>query len=228
MAYRQTEFAVNEWYHCYTRTIDKSRPFELRGNAERFLETLYLANDSVSIPRLPLLHQRYSHEEIFSLPRERSLVDIGGYCIMPTHYHLLLRPRTDSGITEFMHKLGTSFTRSFNLQNNRVGNLFVKPFRSKHIDDESYLRRGSQYVHLNPIELFEPGWKQGVVHSYPTLKQRLLSYPYNSLIEYEGKKRPQSSILDTEAMALIGNDAIDLSELLDEMIEYYQFLELDL
>ncbi|MCI0563425.1 MAG: transposase [Nitrososphaera sp.] len=228
MAYRRTEFAENEWYHCYTRTIDKSRPFEEQSHVERFLETLYLANDSAPIPRIPTLHDQYSHSDIFSLPREQCLVAIGGYCIMPTHYHILLQPLTDSGVTDFMHKLGTSFTRSYNGQHKRVGNLFVKPFRSKHVSDDSYLHRVSQYIHLNPIELFEPRWKQGVVTSYTTIEQRLLSYPYNSLLEYHGQERPQSSILDPEAMALIGNNVIDLHDSLREMIEYYQFLELDL
>ena len=147
---------------------------------------------------------------------------------MPTHYHILLKPRTDNGITDFMHKLGTSFTRSFNLQHQRIGNLFVKPFRSKHVPDDRYLYRVSQYIHLNPVELFEPEWKRGIINSHTEIKQQLLSYPHNSLLEYEGIERPQASILDPEAMALMKNEVIDLKSLLDEMIEYYQFLDLDL
>jgi hypothetical protein len=147
---------------------------------------------------------------------------------MPTHYHILLQPLTDSGITEFMHKLGTSFIRSYNEQARRVGNLFVKPFRSKHITDDVYLHRVSQYIHLNPVELFEPKWKQGIVTSHANIEQRLLAYPYNSLLDYQGTERPQSAILNSEAMTLIGGNAHPLGNLLTEMIEYYQFLDLDL
>ena len=226
---RQVPFAPHEWYHCYTRTIDKSRPFEEDADTvERFLETLYLANSIAPMPHIVEIHKQYSHEEIFTLHREHPLVAIGGYCIMPTHYHLLLQPITDSGISEFMHKLGTGFTRFYNDRNRRVGNLFVKPFRSKHIHDDRYLRRVSQYIHLNPVELFESKWKQGIVNSKIALEKQLLSYPYSSLLEYEGMERPQSSILNMNSVHLIGHDKTDTRTLIKEMAEYYQFLELDL
>jgi len=227
MAYRRTAFAVGEWYHGYTRTIDKSRPFEQQNNIERFLETLYLANNANPIPRIPELHETYSHDEIFTIPREKQLVSIGAYCIMPTHYHILAQPLTDSGMTVFMHKLGTSFTRAYNAQNDRVGNLFVKPFRSKHVSDDAYFRRVSQYIHLNPVELFEPQWKRGIIHS-PDVEAQLRSYRHSSLIDYEGNERPQRAILHPDAMALVGDSSTNLADLLEEMVEYYQFLDLDL
>jgi REP element-mobilizing transposase RayT len=228
MAYRRTLFAAGEWYHCYSRTIDKSRPFENKFHIERFLETLYLANDSIPIPKIPALHTKYSHEDIFTLLREQPLVAIGAYCIMPTHYHLLLQPIKDSGISEFMHAVGTSFTLYYNEDNNRIGNLFVKPFRSKHVSNDSYLHEVTRYIHLNPVELFEPEWKRGKITSFANIEKKLLSYPYNSLIEFQGETRSQSSILNKEAIDLMGDGAIDLRHTLDEMIEYYQFLDIDL
>ncbi|MBM3261430.1 hypothetical protein FJY93_03355 [Candidatus Kaiserbacteria bacterium] len=228
MAYRRTAFAPHEWYHCYTRTIDKSRPFEDSTHTNRFLESLYLANDAAPMPRIPALREKYSHEDMFALPRGQEIVAIGAYCVMPTHYHLLLQPLTDSGITDFMHKLGTSFTRSYNAQNNRVGNLFIKPFRSKHIDDDNYLRTVTQYIHLNPIELFESKWKQGIVTSYEAAERCLISYQSSSLLEFEGRQRPESAILNREAVDFLNHTRIDLKDILKDMAEYYAFLELDL
>ena len=228
MGNRTIEFAQGEWYHCYSRTIDRSRPFDGEQYVTRFLETLYLANNTTAMPNIPQLHSHLAHEEIFALPREQPLVAIGSYCIMPTHYHLLLQPLADNGISVFMHKVGTGFTRSYNEQNGRVGNLFIKPFRSKHVDDDAYLKQVVQYIHLNPVELFEPQWKKGIINDKSSLEKKLRSYEYSSLIEHEGNKRPQSSIVDLDTLALVRDNTINVEKMIAETVEYYQFLEIDL
>lgn len=228
MAKRQVEFASGEWYHCYSRTIDRSRPFEDPANVERFLETLYLANGEKPMPIISFLHRTHSHEDIFSLPRRNSLVSIGCYCIMPTHYHFLLQPIVDDGITHFMRSVGIAFTKFYNEQNDRIGNLFVKPFRSKHIDDDHYLDRVVQYIHLNSIELFEPQWKNGIIHNPHSIAEQLRSYEYSSLWEHEGRERAQSPIVDLETLGHVRENKTDIIKMIAEAAEYYQFLELDL
>ncbi len=227
MVRRTVTFVEGGWYHCYSRTIDRCRPFENQRFVERFLETLYLANNKTLMPVIPHLHKVFSHEEMFSIPREKPIVAIGCYCLMPTHYHLLLQPLVENGITQFMHKVGTGFTNFFNVQNERIGNLFVRPFRSKHIDTDQYLDRIIQYIHLNPIELFEPQWKRGIIHDQYSIPKRLRSYEYSSLWEHEGKERAQSSILDLDPLTLV-HDNTDITKMIPEAAEYYQFLELDL
>jgi putative transposase len=228
MGYRRDELAVGEQFHCYSRTIVYSRPFEHAENTERFLETLYLANQRQSMPNIPALHKKHSHEEIFLLERSEPLVRIGSYCVMPTHYHFQMQPAVENGITEFMHKVGTGFTRFYNDKNERVGNLFIKPFRSKRIANEAYFYRVPNYIHLNPVELFEPQWKRGHVHNKADLKSRLLSYPYSSLRDFEGIARPQKNLLDPEYFFTIRSNLSSLESELEDAIEYYRFLELDL
>ncbi|MGH7141105.1 MAG: hypothetical protein ACREGH_00525 [Minisyncoccia bacterium] len=46
MGYRRHVFAPDEWYHCYNRGVDKRIVFETGRDYERFLETLYLCNDT--------------------------------------------------------------------------------------------------------------------------------------------------------------------------------------
>ena len=227
MAYRRTELAVGEWFHCYSRTIDKSRPFDTEEHIKRFLDTLFLANQSAPMPNMPYLYQKFSHAEIFSLERKGPLTMIGAYCIMPTHYHLLVQPLVENGLSEFMHKMGTGFTRYYNDRLKRVGNLFVKPFRSKHVANEGYLGRVASYIHLNPIELFEPNWKQGRVQKIEAVQRRLLQHPYSSLLDYEKGNRPQRSILNEDAMLMIKERLSPLQESIYDAAEYYQFLEFD-
>lgn len=180
------------------------------------------------MPNIPRLKARLPREGLFYSPRKDRLVAIGCYCIMPTHYHLLLQPISKNGVSEFMHKVGTGFTRFYNEQTERVGNLFIKPFRAKHIDDDVYLEQVVRYIHLNPAELFEPQWKNGIVKNMPALERKLRLYEHSSLAEHEGRERPESSIVDLHALSRVRNNTANLRETLKEAAEYYQFLELDL
>ena len=229
MAYRREDLAVGEWFHCYTRTIDHSRPFEDKLNTERFLEALYLANQSSPMPVMSHLYKKNSHDDNFTLERDKPLIAIGAYVIMPTHYHLLATPLAENGLSEFFHKVGTGFTRFYNDKQERVGNLFVKPFRSKHVSSDGYFGRVASYIHLNPVELFEPEWKNGRVRDFLRLEKNIRNYASSSLFDYEKiKTRTQTNILDKEARSLVETYRIPLRESLTYAHEYYRSLELDM
>ena len=223
MAYRREEFAVDEWYHCYTRSIDKKAVFETERDYQRFLQALYICNGSRTIRRGAMYSP--SHGRLLSLPRGNPLVSIGAYCLMPNHFHLLLQEITDGGISTFMQKVGTSFSMYFNVKRQHVGNVFIKPFRSKRIDDDAYLQHVAQYIHFNPAELFEREWKSGYVKNMGSLEQKLKTYRYSSLPDYEGIKRPENSILDTGAMSMFEKRPA-LRGMLIEAAEYYADLPL--
>ncbi len=218
MAYRREEFAVDEWYHCYTRSIDKKTVFETKGDYERFLQALYICNGTRTIRRGTMYNP--SHERLLSMPRGNPLVSIGAYSLMPNHFHLLLQEITDGGISTFMQRLGTSFSMYFNVKRQRVGNVFIKPFRSKHIDDDAYLQHVVQYIHLNSAELFEREWKTGYVKNIASLERKLKTYRFSSLPDYEGVKRPEGSILDTQTMSMFDKRPTLRSTLI-EAAEYY-------
>lgn len=218
MSYRQKNFAPNEWYHCYTRSIDKQTVFRTPKDYERFLETLYLVNGTSSVRRGDLY--KPSHTDFFELERGDPLVAVGAYCLMPNHFHLLLQEKTEKGISKFMQRLGTGFTKYFNTKYDHIGNVFIGPFRSKHVAEDRYLKHLVQYIHLNPIELSEPGWKQGIIKNKDSMEKRLHTYQYGSLPDYYGNKRPQRSILDSEAMELLGEIPL-LADVLEEAAAYY-------
>ena len=113
----------------------------------------------------------------------------------------------------------------FNEKHGRTGNLFIKPFRSKHIHSDSYLRRVAQYIHLNPIELFEPSWKEGKVKKMHTLERNLLAYPFSSLPDYFDVRRFERNILDNGAVDLIRDNLPTLGATLSEVRAYYEETE---
>jgi len=145
--------------------------------------------------------------EFFQLHRKQNIVAIGGYCLMPNHFHLLIHEIVDGGITSFMRKLGTGYAMYFNLKNARIGNLFVKPFRSKHVEDDRYLRHVAQYIHLNAATLFEPGMQRGQIKDFYKLEREMKIHLYSSFIDYSQKeKRLERQILNEEDADLIGSD----------------------
>lgn len=223
MASRAIIFAVNEWYHCFTRSIDRQPVFKDTDDYERFVESLYLCNGSRKLLRSAL--HRPSHEHLLTLKRGEPLVAVGAYCLMPNHYHLLLKQVADNGISTFMQKLGTSYSMYYNTKYGNIGNVFVKPFRAKHIDKDDYFQHVIQYIHLNPAEIFEPQWKEGIVRNMDALSARLGDYRYSSFMDYLGKKRAENVIIDSTTANLLAS-ALSVDEVLFEAAEYYKELNL--
>lgn len=208
-------FSVDEWYHCFNRGVEKRKVFENELDANRFLMTLYLANGTEPVS----LHTDLKPElaKIFTEDRGKPLVAIGAYCLMPNHFHLLIKEIIEGGIAAFMQKLGTAYTMYFNAKNERVGNLFMKPFRARHVGDDRYFQRVLEYIHCNPAELYEPGWKSGKVKDMRLLAKKLLEYPYSSLRSYE--KKTQNPILSREGFKIA--DQLPISRMLEEAQAYY-------
>ena len=195
MGYRRVPFQIDEWFHCYNRGIDKRTVFESEDDSERFLRLLYLANSSEDIH---LADMSVRTDEVVVRPRKTPLVSIGAYCLMPNHYHLLLKETNDGGITRFMQKLGTAYVMYFNTKNDRTGNLFMKPFRSRHIGSDRYFQHVVNYIHCNPAERIETGWKNGIVRNMGRLERELLAYRYSSFPDYAGLQRPLRAILSND------------------------------
>lgn len=85
------------------------------------------------------------------LSKKSKIVDIVCYCLMPNHFHFLLKQVKDGGITEFISKLSNSYTKYINTKNNRVGPLLQGEFKSVYVEDNNQLLHLSRYIHLNPL-----------------------------------------------------------------------------
>lgn len=222
MSYRRTPFAPDEYYHCYTRGIDGRTTFRDKQDYERFQEYLYLCNDVSPFDRSNFL--KHPHDAIFTRPRKQQLVAIGFYCLMPNHFHIGFQEIEEGGSSKFLQKLGTSYGMYFNKKYARVGSLFIGPCRSRHIDKDPYFRRVAQYIHLNAAELYERRWKHGEVKNMRSLEKQLRNYPYTSLWDYEGARRPERLILDADVMALVKHGIPSLASVLQDAHEYYSKL----
>jgi putative transposase len=158
------------------------------------MELLYVCN---SEQRINFRDIKLKHENIFEFDREETLVAIGAYCLMPNHFHLLLTSDKDNGITQFLGKLSTAYSMYFNKKYDRSGALFQGRFKSELVEEDRYLKYLFSYIHLNPVKLIQPDWKEKGIANHKTTINYLDMYPYSSYLETKNVERPASKILDT-------------------------------
>jgi len=119
---------------------------------------------------------------------------------MPNHIHLLVREKEEQGISKFMQKLMTGYTMYFNKRHERTGALFQGKFKATHANEDRYLKYLTSYIHLNPIKLIEPTWKETGIRNRKSAEKYLSNYRYSSYPDYLGISRVESMILNKEAL----------------------------
>jgi putative transposase len=72
------------------------------------------------------------------------------YCLMPNHFHLIVRVG-DMPLDRPMHQLDSSYANRFNSRHERVGHLFQGRYTALMIEDGGYFRRALRYVARNPV-----------------------------------------------------------------------------
>lgn len=191
MSMRQTAFVPGEYYHIYNRGNSKQKIFITKKDYERFIALLYGVNTN----------ERFNFFDmqkgggIFSKEIENKLVSMGAYCLMPNHFHLLITPLSEDGLSKFMQKLSTAYSMYFNETNKRIGGLFEGKFKSQYISTDRQLKYNFSYIHLNPIKLIDSKWKENGIKNLKIAFEYLNSYPYSSFLDFMGKNRLENKIL---------------------------------
>lgn len=126
MPYRKESCDLNEFYHIYNRGNNKYPIFFERENydflLQRFLQYFPLA-----------------------------VAEVHAFCLMPNHYHFLVRFIDEIDLSARMKYFGISYAKAINSRYERTGHLFEERFKIKHVDSDEYLLHLSRYIHLNPF-----------------------------------------------------------------------------
>jgi putative transposase len=88
--------------------------------------------------RLAATTARYSHS-------------IVGYCLLSTHYHLIVRT-TEDDLSRGMQWMNSRFAEAINASEGERGHLFGARFWSKRIESDEQLIGVARYIALNPIK----------------------------------------------------------------------------
>ena len=149
MPYRDDVFASGYCYHIYNRGAGRDLLFFNPGNYEYCLRLV------------KRYHRRYGAGMI-------------AYCLMPNHYHFLLRQETDEPLSKFINVLFNAYVQAVNRQRERKGTLFEGRFRHVLVDRDEYLVHLCRYIHLNPVKA--------------KLVSKPEDWPYSNYLEWIGQR----------------------------------------
>lgn len=150
-----SKFVSNQFYHIYNRANGSEILFREPKNYQFFLKRW----------------NKYLNE----------IVDVWAYCLMPNHFHFLVKVLEPNGdlkgfenlsglVSNQFSKLFNSYTKSFNSVYNRHGSLFQKPFKHVLVDSQNYLLTLIYYIHHNPIHHgFTENYVDWSWSSYPAI-----------------------------------------------------------
>jgi putative transposase len=174
---------TGEYYHIYNRSAHKVGCYCDQRDLTRFLFSVLYFQSPTPFPNISRIVRSYdpgigfpvSNEDFESVIAGRA-VELVSFCIMPNHYHLLVRELIAGGLGRYMHRVDLAYTKYFNTKYERTGHVFQGTYHSKHVSDNEYLTHLSAYIHKNPREL-------------KTWKGREAEYPWSSYQDYVKENR---------------------------------------
>lgn len=157
MPHRNTirHYVENGIYHVYNRGVEKRTIFVDDQDYAIFLHLLkyYLSPLNKKDVHPMMKFQSFSVRKLYPLKNLNSEVELLAYCLMPNHFHLLIRQITKDGVTKLLRKISTTYAMYFNKRYKRVGYLFQGKYKAALVETDYYLLHLSRYIHLNPIDL---------------------------------------------------------------------------
>lgn len=172
---RNLIFSPGEYYHVFNRGVEKRPIFTEKRDYARAQSTIFYYRYSLPPAKFskflqtPRDQKPQLNKSLLKSPKDVTLL---AYCLMPNHFHFLLRQESDNGTPHFVSKFSNSYTKYFNTKHTRVGPLLQGTFKAVHVESEEQLIHLSRYIHINPVVS-------------PLIKKESLStYSWSSLHEY--------------------------------------------
>jgi len=131
-------------------------------------------------------------------PEKDPLVKILCYCLVPNHFHLLLKEIREGGVSRFMQKLGIGFAKYFNIKYNENGNLFEGSYKGKTVEGQKYLEYLSVYIQIINILRVYPGGIRESLRNLDKFLKFAEEYPFSSYRDYIGLRK--SLIIDKDVL----------------------------
>ena len=187
-----------EFYHVLNRGVDKREVVSDDGDRMRFVRSLFIYNDFRPAPNFS---SQSHHWNDWKRNRD-TLVHVHAWCLMDNHYHMLLSPVNgdEAKLVKFMRKLNMGYAKFFNEKHNRSGYLWQGRYKKILVERDNYFHYIPHYIHLNPLDLQYPMWREGGVVDCASALGFLDSYRWSSYQDYL-KKENFPSVIDTSVLA---------------------------
>jgi putative transposase len=218
MPARNQKFINNEFYHITLRRMGEALLFK---NIDDYFRGVFSIYEFNTLTPVTIRERRIARLRIKQADREANrdpglcidtrdpLVEILVFCLMPNHIHLLLKQVKEGGISKYINKIGAGYPAYFKKKYdiNRRGHFFQDRFNAVHIKTDEQLIMAFIYIHINPISLIEPGWKEkGIKNPEKTVRFLEEDYRWSSFWDYIGIKNFPSITERKLFIDLIGSE----------------------
>jgi putative transposase len=221
-------YSENTHYHIFNRGVEKRKIFESSEDYQRFLYYLkvYFTSPDILSREEPLLKLNLVSRNLFGK------IEIMAFCLMPNHFHFLVKQIEKDAVTKLMRQLTTAYSMYFNRKYERVGSLFQGKFKAISVETDDYLLHLSRYIHQNPlargVSLSDYQWSS--YRSYignqqiPWLNTRNISEYFNNSnpnFSLDGQSRDNrgTSIASSAYQTFVENSEEDNSKIHNLLLE---------
>jgi REP element-mobilizing transposase RayT len=133
-------------------------------------------------------------------------VTIIAYCLMPNHYHLLVRQDDEIPVAELPKRVFGGYSRAVNKRYGWSGTIFEGRYQAKMVSTSSHLCHLCRYIHANPV-------KDGLV-------DEIDEWPYSNYPEWVGKRK--SALVNREFIDDLFGSSTNYEEFVREYMESQQ------
>ena len=143
MPVRKQILVTNEVYHVINRGVASLPIFNGEKDYKRFLNLVNyyrFSNAHLSFSAYLSLATDLRVDYLTKLKKEsQQSVEIFAYCLMPNHFHFLVKQLLDKGVKSTFARVQNAFAKYINLKNKRSGPLFQSRFKAKRIEKDEIL-----------------------------------------------------------------------------------------
>jgi len=172
-------FIKGEYFHIYNRTIE---PFKLFNERNDYIWFLIKFKEKMNIYPATVFV----------------------YCLMPNHFHFLIRQESDRPIYRIFNDSLSSYIRHYNFKYKRKGSLFEGHLQHINIKEDKYLSYLCQYIHFNPK-------KAGIVDS-------LKDWEFSNYLEWIGERK--GNLFNNEILKTYFENSVNYQEDIKEHEKY--------
>lgn len=176
------QYLSDGYYHIYNRGVEKRTIFLDQQDYGVFLSYL---KQYLLVKETKLLYEQLANPTVAWIEKDKVLkllrlnnfadeITLLAYCLMPNHFHFLVKQKSAETIDLFMNSLGTRYTMYFNKKYKRVGKLYQGVYKAVLVSSDEQLLHLSRYIHQQSFLL------QGVA---------LQKLQPSSYLEYLGKRK---------------------------------------
>jgi putative transposase len=174
--------------HALNRGVDKRKIFMDAHDSTRFVYGLFIFNTTRPVDFAALKAKGLTMSFLEEERTGERLVDVHAWCLMGNHYHLLLSPRVENGVSLFLKKLNIGYAKYFNDRHKRSGTLFQGRTKQVLIESDAHFLHIFNYIHLNPLDFLAgcKEWRNRRISGKRAALEHLRGYKWSSFNDYYG------------------------------------------